>query len=111
MAGRRPVLLLPGRIDAALAVWLTIGRRVLRRLSGAAAEDERLTRARLTRKIASAPGLAELIAVRIEADGAPPIASGYLSMATLAISDGWILVPAESEGYPAGTRVTVRPLP
>ena len=29
--GTRPVLLLPGRIDAALAGWLTIGRRMLAR--------------------------------------------------------------------------------
>ena len=32
-AGDRPVLLLPGRFDAALAGWLTIGRRMLARLA------------------------------------------------------------------------------
>ncbi|HEY1310682.1 MAG TPA: molybdopterin-binding protein, partial [Pseudolabrys sp.] len=31
----RPVLLLPGRLDAALAVWLTVGRRMLDRLAAA----------------------------------------------------------------------------
>ena len=34
VVGSRPVLLLPGRIDAALAVWLLLGRRMLARLSG-----------------------------------------------------------------------------
>ncbi len=31
--GPRPVLLLPGRLDAALAVWLVVGRRMLERLA------------------------------------------------------------------------------
>ena len=34
-AGARPVLLLPGRLDAALAVWLMVGRRILERLAAA----------------------------------------------------------------------------
>src|SRR5665213_1581049 len=38
-AGPRPVLLLPGRLDAALAVWVTVGRRVLERLAAANQRD------------------------------------------------------------------------
>ena len=38
-AGSRPVLLLPGRLDAALAVWLTLGRRLLARLAGGDASE------------------------------------------------------------------------
>jgi molybdopterin molybdotransferase len=34
MIGSRPVLLLPGRLDAALAAWLILGRRLLARLTG-----------------------------------------------------------------------------
>ena len=37
LSGTRPVLLLPGRLDAALAVWLVLGRRMLARLSGGTA--------------------------------------------------------------------------
>jgi molybdopterin biosynthesis enzyme len=48
----RPVLLLPGRIDAALAVWLIVGRRLLARLSGADA-DSVSQPVTLTRKIVS----------------------------------------------------------
>jgi molybdopterin biosynthesis enzyme len=65
----------------------------------------------LARKVASSLGLAEVIPVRRVAQGVEPLASGYLSLAALAQADGWILVPPESEGYPAGARVTVRPLP
>jgi molybdopterin biosynthesis enzyme len=113
IAAGRPVLLLPGRIDAALAVWLTAGRRILARLFGAAAaaQDECVIRARLARKIASPLGLAEVIAVRRDAQSVEPIASGYVPWSALATSDGWVLVPAESEGYPAGAEVVIRPWP
>ena len=41
IVGQRPVLLVPGRLDAALAVWLTLGRHLLARLSGAIEERVR----------------------------------------------------------------------
>jgi molybdopterin biosynthesis enzyme len=106
----RPVLLVPGRLDSALAVWLTLGRFLLGRLS-ATREPERTTRVTLTRKIASAPGIAEVVPVRCRDGKADPIASGYLPAQALAQADGWILVPAQSEGFPAGAEVTLRPLP
>jgi molybdopterin molybdotransferase len=109
-ANGRPVLLLPGRIDSALAVWLLLGRPLLMRLSGGSdADDGR--EAVLSRKVSSSLGLAEVIPVRRTGEQVEPMASGYLSLATLANADGWILVPPGSEGYPAGTHVTVRPLP
>jgi molybdopterin molybdotransferase len=106
----RPVLLLPGRLDAAMAAWLVLGRRLLARLSGDA-EEEPATRARLRRKVASSLGLAEWVPVRMREGAAEPIASGYVPLAALAQADGWILVPAESEGYPPGAEVMVRPWP
>jgi molybdopterin biosynthesis enzyme len=108
-AGARPVLLLPGRIDAALAAWLVIGRRWLVRLAGRSDEETPIM-AELSRKVTSTVGMAEVIPVRLRDDTADPIAGGYLSFSALARADGWILVPAESEGYPAGARVAVRPL-
>jgi molybdopterin molybdotransferase len=109
-AGPRPVLLLPGRIDAALAGWLTIGRRMLARLAFRLIEEQPFT-AELARKIASPLGLAEVIPVRRRLGRVEPCAQGYLSMQALARAEGWLLVPADSEGYPAGTRVVVRPWP
>ncbi len=107
-AGSRPVLLLPGRLDAALAVWLVLGRRLLARLSGCS-EEEPAGKARLARKVASSLGLAEVIPVRMRAGAAEPIASGYVPFSALAQADGWILVPADSEGYPPGAEVVIRP--
>jgi molybdopterin biosynthesis enzyme len=109
-AAGRPVLLIPGRLDCAIAVWLLLGRPLLARLAGAQAEIEGCD-AVLARKVSSALGLAEVVPVRRLGDAVEPLASGYLSLAALAAADGWILVPPESEGYPAGHRVTVRPLP
>jgi molybdopterin molybdotransferase len=109
-AGTRPVLLLPGRLDAALAVWLTVGHRMLQRLAGGGV-DERATTLRLARKIASTVGLAELVPVRRDGDRVEPLASRYLPLLSLTRADGWILVPANSEGYAAGTIVPMRPWP
>jgi len=104
--GPRPVLFLPGRLDAALAVWLVLGRRLMAQLTAAREEEPTIT-ARLGRKVASALGLAEVIPVRLRAGAAEPIASGYLPLSALAQADGWILVPADSEGHPPGAEVVI----
>jgi len=108
--GARTVLLLPGRFDAALAAWLTLGRHWLKTLS-AGGEEDRAFMAQLARKVTSTIGMAEVVPVRCRGGAAEPLANGYLSHAALARADGWILVPPESEGYPAGAQVAVRPLP
>jgi molybdopterin molybdotransferase len=110
--GARPVLLLPGRLDAALSVWLVVGRRMLDRLVWAKAnEHESAESLTLARKVVSTVGLAEVVPVRRNGDTAEPLATKYLPLSALARSDGWILVPADSEGYAAGSRVQVRPWP
>jgi molybdopterin biosynthesis enzyme len=110
-AGATPALLLPGRLDAALCVWLTVGRPLLRQLSGAGNEHEVLDARTLARKIASTVGLTEVVPVRVQDGRAEPLAGKYLPLSALARSDGWVLVPAESEGYSAGSNVQVRPWP
>jgi molybdopterin molybdotransferase len=109
-ANRRPVLIVPGRLDAALVVWLTLGRRLLVRLADGG-DSEPAFSATLSRKVASAVGMAEFIPVRRSGEGVEPLATKYLPLSVLTRADGWILVPAESEGYPAGTEVAVRAWP
>jgi molybdopterin biosynthesis enzyme len=106
----RPVLLVPGRLDAALAVWLTLGQRLLARLA-AATEESPAQLMGLSRKVASPLGLAEVVPVRLRDGAAEPLASGHWPLAAIAQADGWILVPPDSEGYPAGAEVVVRQWP
>ncbi|HKD30113.1 MAG TPA: molybdopterin-binding protein [Xanthobacteraceae bacterium] len=110
IANSRPVLLIPGRLDAAVAVWLLIGQTILARLRGGT-EHVCWRKSTLIGKISSAVGLTELVLVRQAGDGVEPLASKYLPLATLAQADGWIVIPAASEGLPPGARVAVYPLP
>jgi molybdopterin biosynthesis enzyme len=106
----RPVLLLPGRVDATCALWMLIGRHLMAKLGGGSVVDQAVTLP-LKRKVTSTIGLTELIPVRAVDGMAEPLATGYLSLTALARSDGWIVIPPDSEGYAAGTPVAVRPWP
>lgn len=107
----KPVLLLPGRLDAALAVWLLVGRRIVERLAGGHPKDELVGTMPLARKVSSTVGLAEVIPVRVVGGEAEPLAVRYLPLSVLSRADGWILVPPDSEGYSSGSPVAVRPWP
>jgi molybdopterin biosynthesis enzyme len=63
--GSRPVLALPGRLDAALAAWHLLGQVMLARLAGSR-EPECQRTAKLTHKVSSTVGLSELVPVRCE---------------------------------------------
>jgi molybdopterin biosynthesis enzyme len=109
----RPVLILPGRLDAALGAWLLVGRPLFDRLSGRAGTAV-TAHGRLTRKIASTVGLCELVPVR-HADGTEgevePLAGKVLPLSVLARATGYVVVPADSEGYAAGSEVAVHGWP
>jgi len=110
IANARPVLLIPDRLDAAVTIWLLIGRAMLAGLRGGTIMETG-SESVLTAKVASMVGLTEVVLVRRVAEGVEPIASRYLPLATLAQADGWVVVPAASEGFPSGARVNVRALP
>ncbi len=108
--GNRPVLLVPGRLDAALAAWLLIGRHLVARLAGGMVEDAPMILP-LRRKVTSTIGMTEVIPVSCSGGMAEPLGAGYLSLTALSRSDGWILVPAESEGFAADSQVAVNQWP
>jgi molybdopterin molybdotransferase len=107
---RRPVLLLPGRLDAALAALLIVGTAMLGRLAGQRATGT-IQQARLTRKVTSTIGIADLLLLQRISDGVEPLAAGRLTLQALAQADVWSVVPPESEGFPAGSLVAIRALP
>jgi molybdopterin molybdotransferase len=96
-----PVVLVPARPEAAFAASRCVVRPCLARLSGARAEPAAY-RAPLTRKIASAVGVAEIVLLRVTSAGLEPLGVADLTLAALCAGDAWLVVPAEREGYGAG---------
>jgi len=110
----RPVLVVPGRLDAAIAAWLLIGRPLLARLAGTAVDPlsgpTGPRPAVLTAKVTSTVGLTDVVPVRRDGAGVAPLASRYLPLATIAHACGFIVIPPASEGLAAGATVTVASL-
>jgi molybdopterin molybdotransferase len=101
--GKISFVALPGAPDQALAAWWTLVLPLLDQLAG------RLPRPKVTlpllRKVASQPGLAEIVLLE-RTDGAwMPSAVGDLSLEAIARADAWLTVPGSSEGFAAGTPV------
>lgn len=104
----KPVLLLPGRPDGALAAFITLGRPLLTRLAGCiASTGDELP---LRRKISSGIGVSEVVFVRRGASGLEPLGAAGIPLRRLLQAEGVVLVPPEREGYPAGTEVEMMPL-
>ena len=100
---KNPVIALPGAPDRALAGWWTLVLPVLDRLSGR--EPRQMTTLPLARKIASSVGITEIVLLKKVEDAWMPLATGDLSLETIAAADAWLAVPGGSEGYAAGTPV------
>jgi molybdopterin molybdotransferase len=104
-SGSIPVIMAPGRLEAAFAVWLTLVKPSLCQMMATASEpNETLP---LARKITSNPGISDIVLLRRAAiDGKilwEPLASGDLPWHALIHAQAWHIVPPESEGYPAGS--------
>ena len=104
----RPVLMLPGHLDAALSAFLTLGRPLLAALAGGRSGVPR--QATLLRRITSTIGLSEIVFARREPDGILPLGGADLPLRRLIEADAAILVAPEAEGYPAGASVGLIPL-
>jgi molybdopterin molybdotransferase len=105
-----PVAILPGGTAACLCAYEVVAGRAVRRLAGGSPEFPFIRRPLVTaRKIVSPGGWVDFCRVRITADGrVEPIGSGgTTSLSSLARADGFVLVPAEQEGFPAGSTVPV----
>ena len=63
-------------------------------------------RVRLTRKLVSTVGRLDYARITVAGDTAEPLAiSGASILSSTTRADGFVIVPADSEGYPAGAEV------
>jgi molybdopterin molybdotransferase len=99
------VFILPGDPAACFCGYEALAAPVLRRWSGDGAETSgREARGVLVRKIVSSLGAVDFCPLRRVPGGFKPVPPG---LAGLAAADGFLLVPEDSEGYPAGSEVAM----
>jgi molybdopterin molybdotransferase len=112
--GRTLVFLLPGNPVSCLCAYDFFAGRAIRALGGRSAGwPYRQTRAALCGKISSVIGRVDYCRVRVRADAddamtVEPLAiSGASVLSSTTRADGFVIVPANHEGYAAGTDVDV----
>ncbi|TBW38422.1 molybdopterin-binding protein [Siculibacillus lacustris] len=110
--GGAPALVLPSRVDEALAAGLALIAPLLD-ARARAAPDPRATVRPLARKLVSAIGWTELALFAAVPDGGAwePLGVGLLPAATLVRATHWSLLPPESEGHDAATPHAADPWP
>ncbi|MBX6314486.1 MAG: molybdopterin molybdotransferase MoeA [Isosphaeraceae bacterium] len=107
--GRLPVVLLPGNPVSCLCAYDFFAGRVVRRLAGRPPDwPYRAAVLPLAQKLASALGRVDYARVRIVEGRVEPLAiSGASILSSTTRADGFVVIPADLEGYPPGERVTV----
>jgi molybdopterin molybdotransferase len=105
----RLVFLLPGNPVSCLCAYEFFAGRAIRLLGGRSAEwPYRLTRLPLRRKLVSEVGRVDYARVRIVDGQVEPLAiSGASILSSTTAADGFVVVPADSEGLAAGSEVDV----
>jgi molybdopterin molybdotransferase len=107
-----PVIMLPGYPVACIVNAVQFLRPALKWTGHLPLRAFPTTEARLERKIASEPGVKTFARVSLDRSGdavtaTPTRASGSGVLSSVALADGWVVVPEASEGIPAGETVTV----
>jgi molybdopterin molybdotransferase len=107
--GNRIVFLLPGNPVSSLCAYDFFAGRGIRALGGRSKQwPYRCVRGRLRREIKSPAGRLDYARVKISDGLVDPIAVGGASaLSSTTRADGFLIVPGDSEGYPAGAEVEV----
>jgi molybdopterin molybdotransferase len=106
---QRFVFLLPGNPVSCLCAYDFFAGRAIRSLAGRPIQwPYRQMSAPLSRKLVSAVGRLDYARVTLQEGEVCPLAVGGASaLSSTTRADGFVVIPADSEGYPAGTPVTV----
>jgi molybdopterin molybdotransferase len=105
----RLVFLLPGNPVSCLCAYDFFAGRAIRAAGGRSRDwPYRTIRARLARKLVSTVGRLDYARVSVAGNTAEPLAiSGASILSSTTRADGFVIVPADSEGFPAGAEVDV----
>lgn len=105
----RLVFLLPGNPVSCLCAYDFFAGRAIRGWGGRSRDwPYPLVRTRLTRKLVSTVGRVDYARIRFQGDEAEPLAiSGASILSSTTRADGFVVVPADSEGFPPGAEVNV----
>jgi molybdopterin molybdotransferase len=104
-----PVVLMPGNPVSCLCAYDLFAGPILRRLGGRPPEwPYRAVTLPLAYKLASSLGRVDYARVRVAEGKVEPLAiSGASILSSTTRADGFVLVPADLEGYPVGASVKV----
>ncbi|MFC6824232.1 gephyrin-like molybdotransferase Glp [Halopelagius fulvigenes] len=109
-----PVVMLPGYPVACIVNAVQFLRPLLKRVGRLPDSPFPTVEARLERKIPSEPGVRTFARVRLDAEegendrvATPTRASGSGVLSSVALADGWVVVPEDREGYAEGETVAV----
>jgi molybdopterin molybdotransferase len=108
-----PVVMLPGYPVACIVNAVQFLRPTVKRVGGMPLEATPAVDARLDGKIRSEPGVQTFARVRLregddeERIAEPVSASGSGVLSSVALADGWVVVPEQTEGIDAGETVAV----
>lgn len=107
--GRRFVFLLPGNPVSCLCAYDFFAGRTIRALGGRSKQWPYATiTAALRRKLVSVVGRLDYARVALVEEEVEPLAiSGAANLSSTTRADGFVIIPADSEGHPAGARVEV----
>lgn len=105
----RLVFLLPGNPVSCLCAYDVFAGRAVRAMGGRSLDwPYRRTQLPLRRKLVSTAGRLDYARVLVTHEGVEPVAiRGASVLSSTTRADGFVLVPEESEGYPAGAIVDV----
>jgi molybdopterin molybdotransferase len=104
IVGDAPAILVPGRLDAALAATLTVVLPCLDHVNGARSSRRQVS-GPLTRKVVSAIGMTDMVLLRRRDTRLEPLAVGDLTLAAMAEAEAWLAVHPDSEGFAGGDTV------
>lgn len=107
--GDVPAVLLPGNPVSCLCAYDFFAGPIVRRLGNRPLSwPYRPVERPLAHKLASAIGRVDYARVRIGPEGVEPLAiSGASILSSTTRADGFVVIPADSEGYPVGASVVV----